>query len=254
VVGREGLGYLFLAQGKFDLAEKYLNEAVDFAAKEHREGDECYDHLDLGYLLLSSGAPGDALKEFIAAEKLAKTIESYYYQRQAFIDKGLTYLALKSIAEAEKAAAELKRLNDSGLNKKAYRYGSFLSGAIELEKGNYSRAVRHFQDAISQLSSEYASGNEHARFRDALALAYFTAGDLEKARDVYNQITALNFSRVDAGDIYARSFFRLGQIYEKLGDKAKARENYEKFLALWKDADPGLTDVADARSRLSVIR
>jgi serine/threonine protein kinase/Tfp pilus assembly protein PilF len=252
--GREDLGYLFLAQGKFDLAEKYLNESIQFAAKEHREEAECYEHLVLGYLFLNSGAPGDALKEFIIAEKIAQTIESYYYQRLALLNKGLADIALKSMGEAEKAAAELKSLNDSGMNKKAYRYGSFLSGAIELEKGNYSRAVRHFQDAISQLSSEYANGNEHARFRDALALAYFKAGDLEKARDVSNQITALNFGRVNAGDIYARSFYHLGQIYEKLDDKVKARENYQKFLDLWKDADPGLADLADARSRLSALR
>jgi pentatricopeptide repeat protein len=252
--GRDELGYLYLAQGKFGLAKKYLNESVQLAAQEHREGDECYDHLVLGYLLLSFATPGDALKEFIAAEKLARTIEDYSYQRWALFNKGLAFLALKSVAEAEKAATELKSLNDSGMNKKAYRYGSFLSGSIELEKGNYSRGVRHFQDAISQLSSEFANGNEHSIFRDALARAYFKAGDLEKARDIYNQITALNYGRFDAGDIYARSFYRLGQIHEKLGDKVKARENYEKFLELWKDADPGLTEVADARSRLNAIR
>ena len=254
VAGREGRGYLFLAQGKFDLAQKSLNESIQLAAKEHREGDECYDHLVLGYLLLNSGAPGDALKEFIAAEKVARTIEDYRYQRQALLDKGSAYLALKSMAEAEKAAAELKSLNDSGMNKKAYRYGSYLSGAIELEKGNYSRAVRHFQNAISQLSSEYANGNEHARFRDALALAHFKAGDLERARDVYNQITALNIGRFDAGDIYARSFYQLGRIHEKLGDKAKALENYRKFLDLWKDADPGRPEVEDARKRLAGLK
>jgi len=62
----------------------------------------------------------------------------------------------------------------------------------------------------------------------------------------------LNWSRVHAGDIYARSFYRLGQIHEKLGDTAKARENYENFLSLWKDADPGLPEVAAAR--LALIR
>jgi len=237
IIGREQFGFLSLAQGKFNFAKKYLNEAVEFAAKEHREGYECDGRLALGRMLLGSGDARGAWNEFVAAERLAETIEDYSYQRQALLGKGLANVALKSLGEAEKTAADLKRLNDSGMNKKAYRYGSFLSGAIELEKGNYSRAARLFQEAISQLSSEYASGNEHARFRDALALAYFKAGELEKARDVYNQIIALNYSRYDAGDIYARSFYRLGQIYEKLGDKAKARENYDKFLTLWKDAD-----------------
>jgi tetratricopeptide (TPR) repeat protein/predicted Ser/Thr protein kinase len=252
--GRQRLGCLSLAQGKFGLAKKYINEAVDLAAKEHREGYECDGHLALGRILLSSGEPRAAWNEFVAAEKIAQTIESYYYQRQALLNKGLAQIAMKSVGEAENTAAELKRLNDSGMNKKAYRYGSFLSGAIEFEKGNFSRAVQLFQNAISQLSSEFANGTEHAIFREALASAYFKANDLEKARDVYNQIAALTAGLGEAGDIYTRNLYRLGQIHEKLGDKPKARENYEKFLALWKDADPGLAEVADARTRLAALR
>lgn len=42
----------------------------------------------------------------------------------------------------------------------------------------------------------------------------------------------------------------LGKIYEEQGDTVKAKENYEKFLELWKDADPGLSEVEDARTRL----
>ena len=251
--GRQSLGYLSLIQGKFGLAKKYFNEAIEFAAKEHREGYECAGRLALGRTLLASGDLRGAWNEFVAAEKIAKAIEEYYYQRLTLLHKGLAQIALKSLGEAEKVAAELKRLNDSGMNKKAYRYGSFLSGAIELEKGNYSRAVRAFQEAIALLSSEFANGSEHAIFREALASAHFKAGDLEKARDLYDQITALNNGRGEAGDIYARSFYRLGQIHEKLGDKAKARENYEKFLEFWKDADPGQPEVADARKRLAAL-
>ena len=34
------------------------------------------------------------------------------------------------------------------------------------------------------------------------------------------------------------------------GNKAKAIEHYEKFLDLWKDADPGIVEVEDAKDRL----
>jgi serine/threonine protein kinase/tetratricopeptide (TPR) repeat protein len=253
LAGREELGYLFLARGKFALAKQYLNKAIQLAAQNHREGSECGDKLALGFLLLESGVPSDALREFRTVEKEAQAIESYGCERRVILGQGLASLALRSLTDAEKAAADLEKLNDSGMNRKAYRYGSFLSGSIEFAKRNYPQAIRHFQDAIGQLSSEMASGAEHAWFRDALALAYWKAADLQKARDIYIQITALNFGRIHAGEIYARSYYRLGLIYEKLGDKGQARESYNKFLDLWKDADPGLPEVPDAKARLAAL-
>ncbi len=43
----------------------------------------------------------------------------------------------------------------------------------------------------------------------------------------------------------------LGQVYEQLGKKKQARVNYRKFLDLWENADPGLSEVEDARKRLA---
>jgi DNA-binding SARP family transcriptional activator len=46
----------------------------------------------------------------------------------------------------------------------------------------------------------------------------------------------------------------LGKIYEQKGYKAKAIEHYEKFLHLWKDADPGIAEVDDARERVAGLK
>ena len=50
-----------------------------------------------------------------------------------------------------------------------------------------------------------------------------------------------------------RSFYMLGKIYEKKGWKGKAIEFYEKFLELWKDADPGIAEVEETKMRLAVL-
>jgi cytochrome c-type biogenesis protein CcmH/NrfG len=46
----------------------------------------------------------------------------------------------------------------------------------------------------------------------------------------------------------------LGKIYEEQGNKSEAIEHYEKFLSLWKNADPGLLEVEYATKRLNNLR
>jgi len=46
----------------------------------------------------------------------------------------------------------------------------------------------------------------------------------------------------------------MGRLYEKKGLKERAIENYEKFLKLWKDADPGIAEVEDASKRLAGLK
>ncbi len=47
--------------------------------------------------------------------------------------------------------------------------------------------------------------------------------------------------------------FRLAGIYERLGDTGRARHWYERFLADWKDADPDIPEVLEARKRLAAL-
>jgi uncharacterized protein with GYD domain len=39
-----------------------------------------------------------------------------------------------------------------------------------------------------------------------------------------------------------------------MGNAEKAIENYEKFLELWKNADPGISEVKDAQKRFSSLK
>lgn len=74
------------------------------------------------------------------------------------------------------------------------------------------------------------------------------------ARDEYERLLSLTYGRLYYGDIYAKTFYMLGKIYEQQSDKAMAIESYEKFLEVWKDADPGIPEVEDAKKRLTGLK
>ena len=60
--------------------------------------------------------------------------------------------------------------------------------------------------------------------------------------------------RIAFGDIRAKVFYMLGKIHEQHGNSAKDIEQYEKFLDLWKDADPGIREIEDAKKRLAGLK
>ena len=117
-----------------------------------------------------------------------------------------------------------------------------------------AEAVANFQKAKSLLAFQSERNSLHAFFFEPLAIAYEQAGDLDKARAENEEITGLTSGRLMFGDIYAKAYYRLGRIAEKQGQTAAAAAHYRKFLDLWKDADPGLPEVADAKARLSKLQ
>ena len=124
----------------------------------------------------------------------------------------------------------------------------------QLKRENLSQAIEYSHRAISLLPSQMYTSDSHALYMDSLACAYYKSGNLVKARDEYERITSLTTGRLNYGDIYAKAFYMLGKIHEEQGDTVKAIEHYKKFLDLWKDADPGISEVDDARERLAGLR
>ena len=163
---------------------------------------------------------------------------------------------MKSLDQAQRTAGELGVLIDHGLNKEDRQAQEYLLGQIEFEKKNYQKAADLFGKACSRINFEAGYWGEigegaHAPWLERLARAFYESGNLAKARETYEKVTLLTTGRFDHGDLYAKAFYMLGKIAERQGDRSRARDNYRKFLDLWKDADPGLPEVEDARRRLA---
>jgi tetratricopeptide (TPR) repeat protein len=121
-------------------------------------------------------------------------------------------------------------------------------GLIELANENYAKAIEFFQKQIL-LDPYFFKSN-----LNSLALAYYESGNLEKAKSEYETIISYPTTIREYEDEFVMSFYMLGKIYEKEDNTAKAIEHYEKFLTLWKDADPGIAEVDDARERLAGLK
>jgi serine/threonine-protein kinase len=85
-------------------------------------------------------------------------------------------------------------------------------------------------------------------------------GDLRGAIAAYESIDPSTMTQLQAvpdprWPLYARSNLARGQMYEELGEHAKAEAAYQQFIDLWKDADPALqTQVAAARAGIARLR
>jgi tetratricopeptide (TPR) repeat protein len=88
-----------------------------------------------------------------------------------------------------------------------------------------------------------------------LAQAYLELGRLGEAVLLLEQaLSRYDVSRALHPIFAMKAYYVLGLAYEKSGWKAKAIEKYEEFLDIWKDADPGIPEVQDAKERLQKLR
>jgi tetratricopeptide (TPR) repeat protein len=254
LMGWHMLGAMRQLRGQFKRAQEAVNKGLELAEKIGDKGWISDFHRSLAYIFLGSGQPAKTLQELDESLNAAIEIGSLARQKSILSAKGFVELDLGKTREAQKTADTLRALIDQDANKKAVRYSDLLVGRMMIENKDYSGATDRLIKAEELLPFQYFFDNDHILFMDALARAYFEHGDLDKARKECEKISQLTVGAFYYGDMFAKNFYRLGMICEKQGDKAKAGENYQKFLDLWKDADPGQPEVTDARARLASIR
>jgi serine/threonine protein kinase/tetratricopeptide (TPR) repeat protein len=231
--------------GRLQEARKMSRLAVDAA----REGQEERAGLwESGEAVREAlfGNPEEAKRSALAALQLAKGRDVEYGAAVA--------LAFSGDAARSRALADDLERRFPEASSVRFSYLPVLRARLALNQGDTSKAFDLLQIAVphelgipgnalyGKLYPVYVRGEAYlALHRGAEAAAEF-----QKILD--------HRGIVGADPVGALAHLQLGRAFAMSGDKTKAKAAYQDFLALWKDADPGIPILKQAKAEYAKLQ
>jgi serine/threonine protein kinase/Flp pilus assembly protein TadD len=244
--GRTYLAYIPLYQGKLEEALKVLDDGIAADRMEQAEGEQNANKHFLKASIYEEKKNLDlALKECERGMGIWRRVypDDKFSWRESYVE----LLAKNNDFEkAQEVVLALKKDIEEKDKSQMYRYW-YAVAYIELAKGNLEASVTNFEKAgkdVRYFWVHYMLAKvylESDRLGEAVA-------ELEKVLLRYDGNRALNTTWA------VKVYYLLGLAYEKSGWNKKAIEKYGEFLEIWKDADPGIPEVEDAKERLKKLR
>jgi tetratricopeptide (TPR) repeat protein len=242
--GRTYLAYVPLYQGKFEEALEILDRGVGADRMEQAEGWQDNKHILKASIHQETKHLDLALKELEAAMEISRRSNPLgLYWRPNYVH----FLAETGSVEKAEEVAEALRKDIEEKDHSLMPFYWWAIGCIELSKDNLDASVTNFEKAAE------ASVEFYAHFM--LAKACLASDRLgEAVAELEKALSRYDANRAFAAIWTVKAHYLLGLAYEKSGWDKKAIEKYEEFLEIWRNADPGIPEVEDARERLAKLR
>jgi tetratricopeptide (TPR) repeat protein len=185
-----------------------------------------------GWMLANFGYP----KQAIEAANSALAISQGYVVR--LVAAGAMALAGDNKKALELSSAVAKERSNDTLVQSVFV--PFVQAAVALNGGNAKTAVELLKSGLP-----YDKATTPDLYLRGLAWLKMGQGT-EAAQEFQKILTLRNFASTDP--LMSLAHLGLGRAYALAGDTAKSRAAYQDFFALWKDADPEIPILKQARS------
>ncbi len=250
--GFRSLGLLQMYQGQYVAAQDSLREAVLLNKALKIKLSEMRDHLFLAINLNLKRQQTAFEKEMAAIQTIQKEINI----DPVFLLKiGKIYARINRLQEAEEQLEKLQaRIGDLLAASGVGRSNQTDQAAFYLLKGEIDLAHDRYEEAIESFVT--ADNLVHSMLEDSLALAYFKSGNADKAIEKYQEFLQTDniVLSYEGQEVWVLAHYQLGRLFEQRGDLAQAVDYYQRFLEIWKDADPDLPAFIDAKKRLTCLK
>jgi len=149
--------------------------------------------------------------------------------------------------------AEAQKLPDEAANERPLDtlmnelYLPVLRAAIELGRDQPEKAVEFLKPA-----AKYERGQPGSQAVTLRGLAYLKAKKGPEAEAEFQKL--LDRKDLTARSSYAPSYVYLARAAKLAGDTAKAKKAYQDFFAFWKDADPDVPFLLEARKEYAALQ
>jgi tetratricopeptide (TPR) repeat protein len=247
--GRACLSLISLYKGQFNPALEILKESEIADKLENYRGRwKALKHLLKSLIFEAKGSLDKAIKEIQENEGIWESIYSVSWPGDyiRFLGKKGDFIKADKIINSF-----VNKVHDNDI--RLQRVVNFNSGCIEFYRGNFKTAIEHLEIASEYLWDMGGPGYFHRKFM--LARAHLAAGNYEDAIYLFiNLLSLYSVGRAFYSIWSVNMHYYLGIAYEKSGRTDKAIEQYEEFLDIWRDADPGIEEIDDAKARLYKLK
>jgi tetratricopeptide (TPR) repeat protein len=125
-------------------------------------------------------------------------------------------------------------------------FANVVDGQLALAEGRAAEAIVLLQTALRV--------NDDIGAAEPLARAFLAAGRVEEASQTFEELLKRAPLGGEEQEPWLLAHLELARLHEAAGRRDAARTLYEKFLAMWKDANPGLPPLTQARTRLAALQ